>query len=262
LTRIQFWSHDERVAENRDAEGRAERAERILDAAAELLLRHGYHRVTVEDVATRGGVGKGTLYLHWRTRRELFTAVLVRDVSRAFDEVADALEADPQAWRLSRVARAFFVSILTRPLLTAVIREDPEIVGRLGLGDLQQRYGRRVTLLGQMFEALTALGLLREDLPIEDLSLAFRATTEGFLMIDLIELASGAPPDRPPMDVEKLADLLAATVQGAFESGRTVSDEVSQSLRRDVARQLREVAAADRAGLGIGVVPAPVHTEA
>jgi AcrR family transcriptional regulator len=36
----------------RDPQQRQERATRVLDVAAALLLRHGYRRVTVDDVAT------------------------------------------------------------------------------------------------------------------------------------------------------------------------------------------------------------------
>ncbi|WP_234322969.1 helix-turn-helix domain-containing protein, partial [Streptomyces sp. NRRL S-350] len=51
---------------------RQERAERILDTTAELLEQHGYRRVTIDDVASRAGIGKGTVYLHWKTREALF----------------------------------------------------------------------------------------------------------------------------------------------------------------------------------------------
>ena len=42
-----------------------ERAGRILDAAAELLLRWGYKRVSIEEIARHAGIGKGTVYLHF-----------------------------------------------------------------------------------------------------------------------------------------------------------------------------------------------------
>ncbi|MBY6275247.1 MAG: TetR/AcrR family transcriptional regulator, partial [Symbiobacterium thermophilum] len=58
---------------------RTERALRILDAAAALVERYGYSRTTMDDVAREAGVAKGTLYLHWNTREELFGAVLRRE---------------------------------------------------------------------------------------------------------------------------------------------------------------------------------------
>ncbi|MGH3566828.1 MAG: helix-turn-helix domain-containing protein [Pseudonocardia sp.] len=44
-----------------------EREERLLDVATDLLVRWGYQRVTVDAVARQAGIGKGTVYLHFRT---------------------------------------------------------------------------------------------------------------------------------------------------------------------------------------------------
>jgi AcrR family transcriptional regulator len=244
------------------AEDRSTRGDRILDAAADLLLRHGYHRVTIEDVARAAGIGKGTIYLHWRTREELFTAALVRDFAAALDAMADLVEADPDAWRLHAMARATYLTIMQRPLLTAVVRSDPEVLGRLSGGDLAGRYRRRVTLMGRYFAMLHEAGILRDDLSVEDIGLAFRATYEGFLMIDALERGSGAPEDAAA-GVERSAELLAATVRSAFESGREVPRRMQQAIRQELAAELRAVAAADRAGLDrSGTVPAPSHPEA
>jgi AcrR family transcriptional regulator len=60
---------------------RRSRESRILDAASELLLVFGYRRVTIDDVARRAGVGKGTVYLHWASKLELFATVLIRDAA-------------------------------------------------------------------------------------------------------------------------------------------------------------------------------------
>src|SRR5262249_5935990 len=79
LTRSAIRSYGPRVSAPterlRDPRQRAERAARILDAAADLLLRHGYRRVTIDDVAAGAGIGKGTVYLHWKAREQLFSAV-------------------------------------------------------------------------------------------------------------------------------------------------------------------------------------------
>ena len=41
------------------------REERLLDVATTLLVRWGYRKTTIDDVAREAGVGKGTIYLHW-----------------------------------------------------------------------------------------------------------------------------------------------------------------------------------------------------
>ena len=55
----------------REPPAQAVRADRILAAVGELLLRFGYKRVPIEDSANRAEVGKGTIYLHWEIKQEL-----------------------------------------------------------------------------------------------------------------------------------------------------------------------------------------------
>ncbi len=46
------------------------REERLLDVATTLLVRWGYRKTTIDDVAREAGVGKGTIYLHWKDKNE------------------------------------------------------------------------------------------------------------------------------------------------------------------------------------------------
>lgn len=57
---------------------RAGREDEILDAALVAFANHGCFRMTLDDVATRVGIAKGTLYLHYSSREALLTAVLAR----------------------------------------------------------------------------------------------------------------------------------------------------------------------------------------
>lgn len=52
--------------------------ESILDATIEILHEVGYHRLTVEGVATRAGVGKTTIYRWWPTKTSLVIEALDR----------------------------------------------------------------------------------------------------------------------------------------------------------------------------------------
>ena len=49
----------------------------------------------MEDVAKQAGIGKGTLYLHWKTREELFYAVVMREQLGAVDEQVAACAGTP-----------------------------------------------------------------------------------------------------------------------------------------------------------------------
>ena len=68
----------QRRAELEQHDERQQREEQILDAAAALLVRWGYRKTTIDDVAREAGVGKGTIYLHWKDKNELFRAAIWR----------------------------------------------------------------------------------------------------------------------------------------------------------------------------------------
>ncbi|WP_290054269.1 TetR/AcrR family transcriptional regulator [Amycolatopsis solani] len=181
------------------AEDRTERAERILDAAAELLLRAGYRRTTVEDVAERAGVGKGTVYLHWKNREDLFLAVLLRESVRSLEDLVTALEADPLAVGLSRLTEVQYAHVMGRPLLRAGYADDAGTLGKL-LPKLHAKLDpRHDEAFVDYLELLAANDLLRTDRPARELAVAYQAVLHGFLL-------AGHPPA-----------LIADTVAHAFE---------------------------------------------
>ena len=78
-----------------------ERPAQLLAAALELFVERGYAATRLEDVAARAGVSKGTLYLYFENKEELFKAVVrenivarisqTRELARHFDGPRDEL---------------------------------------------------------------------------------------------------------------------------------------------------------------------------
>jgi AcrR family transcriptional regulator len=64
----------------------------LLAAALALFVEKGYAGTRLDDVAARAGVSKGTLYLYFENKEELFKAVvrenIVRDIAQAQQAVA------------------------------------------------------------------------------------------------------------------------------------------------------------------------------
>jgi AcrR family transcriptional regulator len=52
------------------------RPQELLEAAIDLFVERGYAATRLEDVARRAGVSKGTLYLYFENKEELFKAVV------------------------------------------------------------------------------------------------------------------------------------------------------------------------------------------
>jgi AcrR family transcriptional regulator len=198
----------------------AERERRILDIAADLLLRHGYRRVTIDDIAQGAGIGKGTIYLHWKTREALFAAVFEREVQGAVDGLVQALRTDPDGFLLHRMARAYFLAIVERPLLRGFLLGDPELLGRLARYDVG-REKRHEVLSREYSQLLVEHRLVHPALTAEAMVDGFLATFEGFLR-------AGAT------DPRRWADLLEGTVERAFSSGRRLPRGTREKLTRQV----------------------------
>jgi len=113
--------------------------ERVLAAAAKVFARRGYHRATVDEIASEAGFTIGALYSNFTGKEELFLALADRQVGQRAEEIraiADAAEGDGDA---SSEAAARFRSFLEAdpdwPLLFyefwSLSVRNPELQGEL-----------------------------------------------------------------------------------------------------------------------------------
>lgn len=69
---------------------RAAKAAEILDAAESLFAARPFHEVLLDDIAAKAHVGKGTVYLHYSSKEDVYLAV----VRRGFDGVLGRIDAE------------------------------------------------------------------------------------------------------------------------------------------------------------------------
>ena len=67
------------------------RPQELLDAALSLFVEKGFAATRSEEVAARAGVSKGTLYLYFPSKEELFKAVVRQTLSAEIAEGAEVL---------------------------------------------------------------------------------------------------------------------------------------------------------------------------
>ncbi len=80
----------------------------ILDAVDALLATYGYGKMTMDDVARRVGIGKGTIYLHFPSKEELVLAHIDRiaeTVVRKLEEQAGSSDSFDRRLRRMLVLR-------------------------------------------------------------------------------------------------------------------------------------------------------------
>lgn len=225
-----------------------DRVDRVLDAAAELLVRWGYRRVTVEDVAAHAGIGKGTVYLHFHTKEALFLTALLRGYRSVVAGITERMRADPEEVLPGRMVRSLFVALLSDPVARPVYFGDTEMLGRLAkeahntLGPLRER---GIELNRSHYQLLRDAGLLRTDRTVAEQHYLVQAVGAGFWYLEPFELptAPGDPAVRAelqeyllvaalePADRPEPTAGLAETVARLYES---LLDAVDEELRRRI----------------------------
>jgi len=84
----------------------------ILDAADRLLARYGYKKMTMDDVAKEVGIGKGTIYLHFKSKEEIALARVDRIVDRLNERLRGIAHSNGSA--VARLRRMLLERVLFR----------------------------------------------------------------------------------------------------------------------------------------------------
>lgn len=206
---------------------------RILDAAEALLVSFGYRKVTVDEVARRAGVGKGTVYLSWSSKQELFAAVLTREAATLLNKQLTALRADPAEAQLHRTWRRSLVEVMHSPLAKALYTGDSAVLGELLATSTigAQFTAGKAARTARHLAMLHKHGLLIDD-PVSEPLLSYRvsAAVTGFFFLGGLS----GPADLDPI---ARADALAITLRRAFEP----PTEPTSARLHDAATDLTEL---------------------
>ncbi len=89
---------------------RQKRAEYILEVAETVLSEKGYRDASMDEIAARAGVSKGTLYQHFPTKDDLIFALVDQSLVR-FEQIVQqaSVAPEPAQSKLERILRAVHV---------------------------------------------------------------------------------------------------------------------------------------------------------
>ncbi|MFE2493290.1 TetR/AcrR family transcriptional regulator [Streptomyces scopuliridis] len=218
-----------------------ERAARILAAARDLLLAWGYKRVTVDEIARRARIGKGTVYLHWKTKEVLFAELLRREFHDVMGLVADRIEQDPATALPGRLVREVYRQQVRRPLARAIHISDGDMLGALATTadghPVAQELGHHALLAG-LVEVWRKHALLVTGASAADQIYVIDTVLSGFLTGGVATPAAQIPAP------ERRADLLGQVIKGAVEPSVTPSEVTLRAAAQDVLAVLAATQAA------------------
>ena len=191
----------------------------LLSAALGLFVEKGYAGTRLDDVAARAGVSKGTLYLYFQNKEELFKAVVRENIVAALSSAAQDVRAfdGPSAELLRGLITTWWkdfgateAGALTK-LLMAESGNFPEIAAFF-LAEVIEPWHR---LLGSVIER----GIRRREFRPVDVALFARVMTAPLVMLSLWNRSFGAC-STEPVDPEAFIAMLLDTHLTSLDAGR------------------------------------------
>ena len=182
----------------------------ILDGARRVFLDDGFDGASMNEVARAAGVSKGTLYVYFASKEELFAALL-RDEKR--DQAEQLCRFDDDAVDLRSTLHAFgvrFIELMLRPdslahlrTVMAVAPKFPEI-GRAYYEAGPETGRRRIT---RYLDRQVAAGRLAiDDTPAASV-LFFELLKAGILLEALLSIEPRPGPAKIERHVEQAVSL-------------------------------------------------------
>lgn len=212
-----------------------EREVRILMAASRLIVRYGYDKTTIQDIAEEAGVSKGAIYLHFRAKEDLFEALIWYESDRLMDELIRRIDTDSEPLNLFSLYRHTIEALIDNPLLRAIVIQDKRL-----LGDLIRRLRNSDLVARNMMDRMDFVrgfqqaGLIRSDFTAEEIGHFLMVIRYGLLTIDELIPPSQAPP------LERVGILMADVLQ----RGLAPPDGGDPQLARTVLKQFIDTARA------------------
>lgn len=146
----------------------------LLEAALKLFGQYGYRRTSIDDIAREADIAKGTVYLSFASKEDLFRALCAQLITRVEDESekARALEAGFEA-RLYAVLAAKYGYLYEIVHSSAHAAELMDSKNRLS-ADLFEKFDRRYV---RTVRAIVSDALRRKEIVATAMPLSAADTT-------------------------------------------------------------------------------------
>jgi AcrR family transcriptional regulator len=137
------------------------REDAIIEMAQKLLFEQGFNALNMDELASRVGISKATLYQHFSSKDELVIRTVLYHMQQGEKKVRDSMSDMSPIEVLEHMVR---YSVSRRIMMSAShfelpphLREDPRI---------KKQHARLTTFLGDMIEKGKADGSIRAELSV------------------------------------------------------------------------------------------------
>jgi len=146
-----------------DVKGDKAKQRQILAGACRVFLEQGFDAASMGAIAREAGVSKGTLYVYFKSKEELFEAIVEEQRDQQAERIFQALQDDADIETVLTTVGESFVRFLCQPSGISPLRTVLAIADRMP--DLGARFyrtgpGRGIANLKSYLERQVAAGVL------------------------------------------------------------------------------------------------------
>src|ERR1700691_279188 len=152
------------------AEDEGAKRRQIIDGARAIFLAQGFDAASMNDIARAAGVSKGTLYVYFKHKEELFEAIVEQECNAQAEGIFDLDPNDHDVEAVLKRLGVAYVKFLCRPEKASAIRTVIAIAERMpevGRKFYESGPARGIARLAEYFSAqVDGRGLQIEDIGI------------------------------------------------------------------------------------------------
>ena len=162
---------DDDVLES-DSDGRTTRAQRrrherreaIIDAAKIVFRAKGYHPASIGDIIEQAQIARGTFYLYFTNKQDVFRALLdefLGTIRGQVRRIATTPGAEPPITQLRANFHRILHTIVAYEDLASIMLRDPASFDEESRGELDQFFASVLRMMEDALRAGQSLGLVR-----------------------------------------------------------------------------------------------------
>lgn len=92
-------------------ERKKETRQLLLESAVEIFARFGFHGASVDKIAEHAGFSKGAVYAHFRSKEELFLAILEQQMQLHVDNILQVIDGQHSLSHFIETMDEYFLSV-------------------------------------------------------------------------------------------------------------------------------------------------------
>jgi len=138
---------------------------RILEVATKQFVQFGFRKTSISDIADHAGVGKGSLYLHFESKQELFLSCQLEE-QRVLYEQIDKISEMPKEDRLKAYLECTLTFATSAPLSKALLtrpKDFASLIDEMGVTNI-----KNLSAAGTNLIVKNIISSANKDLSLDD----------------------------------------------------------------------------------------------